>query len=161
MLSDHCCVHVNWAGIRGRKGLRHKAKLYRFENMWLQKQECENIVSNTWRSGPTPPALVRGISACSDALSVWSSKTFGNLPREIKKAKKELDRLQQGPQTQAIIEASRSLENRIAALLRKEEVFWLQHFRVSWMREGDRNTKFFHRVASGRKRRNWIEEIED
>lgn len=47
-----------------------------------------------------------------------------------------------------IIEASRTLENRLAALLRSEEIFWLQRSRVSWMREGDRNTKFSTRLLA-------------
>lgn len=29
------------------------------------------------------------------------------------------------------------------------------------MREGDKNTTFFHRIASGRRDRNWIEAIVD
>lgn len=29
------------------------------------------------------------------------------------------------------------------------------------MREGDQNSKFFHRVASGRTKRNTIEKVED
>lgn len=30
---------------------------------------------------------------------------------------------------------------------------------MNWMKEGDRNTKFFHRVASGRKIRNHVDEF--
>ncbi|KAK2641312.1 hypothetical protein Ddye_023075 [Dipteronia dyeriana] len=43
--------------------------------------------------------------------------------------------------------------------LRKEEQLWRQKSRVSWLKEGDKNSKFFHCLANGRKRRNFISEI--
>lgn len=48
------------------------------------------------------------------------------------------------------------MENRLDSLLRKEELFWLQMSRVSWMGEGDANTIFFHKIANGRKKLNTI-----
>lgn len=94
-------------------------------------------------------------------LATWNDKQFKDIPKEISKCKIELNRLQSSPRTVEAIQASRSLENIISALLRKEEVFWLQCSRVSWMREGDMNTKFFHKIASGRRRRNQIDVIVD
>ena len=66
------------------------------------------------------------------------------------------------------LEVSRELDD----LLMKQEIFWAQRSRVSWLKHGDKNTKFFHSKASQQRRRNyiqgvknsdgdWVEEVED
>ena len=41
-------------------------------------------------------------------------------------------------------------------MLLKEEVHWRQKSRVKWIKEGDCNPKFFHRMANGRRSRKFI-----
>jgi hypothetical protein len=40
-----------------------------------------------------------------------------------------------------------------------EEVSWRQKLRALWLREGDKCTKFFHRVANSNRRNNSIEQL--
>ena len=35
-----------------------------------------------------------------------------------------------------------------------EESFWKQRLKVFWLRDGDKNTKFFHASITGRRKRN-------
>ncbi|KAL6204999.1 hypothetical protein ACLB2K_022265 [Fragaria x ananassa] len=42
----------------------------------------------------------------------------------------------------------------IAKSIITEETFWRQRAKVTWLRDGDKNTSFFHRKASNRKRKN-------
>ena len=39
-------------------------------------------------------------------------------------------------------------------LLKQEELYWYNRSHETWLLNGDLNTKYFHRVASGRKRKN-------
>uniref|UniRef100_A0A2N9IMR2 Reverse transcriptase domain-containing protein n=1 Tax=Fagus sylvatica TaxID=28930 RepID=A0A2N9IMR2_FAGSY len=57
--------------------------------------------------------------------------------------------------------ASKSLRIEINELLKKEEKMWRQRSRSTWLKEGDRNTKYFHGRASQRRRRNTIKRVRD
>ena len=46
-------------------------------------------------------------------------------------------------------------------LLYKEEMLWLQRSRITWLKEGDRNTRFFHQKAVWRARKNKIRKLKD
>ncbi len=44
-------------------------------------------------------------------------------------------------------------------LLLLEEISWRQKSRIRWLREGDKNTHFFHRVANSKRRFNFIDHL--
>ncbi|KAJ9691733.1 hypothetical protein PVL29_013809 [Vitis rotundifolia] len=46
-------------------------------------------------------------------------------------------------------------------LILREEIHWRQKVRVKWVKEGDCNSKFFHKVANGRRNRKFIKVLEN
>jgi mannosylglycoprotein endo-beta-mannosidase len=52
------------------------------------------------------------------------------------------------------------LEAEVERLMEAEEVYWQQRGGEKWTLEGDGNTKFFHLVANGRRRKNLILSLE-
>lgn len=44
-------------------------------------------------------------------------------------------------------------------LLKNEEEAWRQRSRATWLNEGDKNTKFFHKTANAHKRCNNIDQL--
>eukprot|EP00253_Pinus_taeda_P003921 PITA_03921 len=46
-------------------------------------------------------------------------------------------------------------------LCKQEEIFWRQNSRVKWLKEGERNTKFFHRLTLANRAHNRISSIKD
>lgn len=52
-----------------------------------------------------------------------------------------------------------NLKLKLAAFLKDEEIVWRQCSKEKWLAEGDRNTKYFHGLASHRCKINYIEEV--
>lgn len=46
--------------------------------------------------------------------------------------------------------------DRMDELLYREEMMWLQRSRLTWLKEGHRNTSYFHRQAIWRARKNKV-----
>lgn len=53
------------------------------------------------------------------------------------------------------------LQDDINLLLEQEVVFWRQRSRVSWLKEGDKNTKKFHAQCNQRRKTNLIRGLRD
>lgn len=52
------------------------------------------------------------------------------------------------------------LKNRLALLLREEEIKWYQRAKTKRIVDGDRNTKYYHLIANGKHRKTRIFQLE-
>jgi hypothetical protein len=86
-------------------------------------------------------------------LQAWSKKRFWNILKELKKAMEKLELLKVNNADQRTI---RQAIDHMNDLLYKEEMLWLQWLRITWLKEGHRNTRFFHQKSVWRARRNKI-----
>ncbi|XP_057785638.1 uncharacterized protein LOC131003172 [Salvia miltiorrhiza] len=101
----------------------------------------------------------RRIKECGKALEIWGDTHFGNIKLQIRKLREKLDFAQKRPPSECNMAEQKAIEMELDGLLDKEETMWKQRSRCLWLNEGDKNTAFFHKVASGRQRRNRIRRV--
>jgi hypothetical protein len=96
-------------------------------------------------------------------LRKWNEEVFGHVRQQKKtmlEGIREIDVIGEG---RALIEEEKmnkvDLSTELERLLLCEEVSWRQKSRALWLREGDKNTKFFHKVANSNRRNNSIEAL--
>jgi hypothetical protein len=82
--------------------------------------------------------------------------------KEIMNKLEQLDKKAKGtmlsPQE---VDAKHCLNARLMQLLREEEIKWNQRSKVNKLLQGDSNTRYFHLVANGKRRKSYIFQLED
>ncbi|XP_042942950.1 uncharacterized protein LOC122277139 [Carya illinoinensis] len=103
-----------------------------YEAAWGKKEECGLLVKQAWlQSCHLSPKLKASREGLINCRE--KLKAWG---RKIQQAQAEIDKL-----------------------LGSEELKWRQRAKQRWLREGDRNTKFFHQCASHRRLVNTIKQV--
>ncbi|XP_059658998.1 uncharacterized protein LOC132305363 [Cornus florida] len=113
--------------------------------------------------------LTTKLKALKFDLKKWNKDVFGNL--EWRKSRVfadfyEIDRLEEGGGDVEFLRSRRaSCQTDFAKIASMEEISWRQKSRALWLKERDRNTKFFHRLANAHRRSNhigriWVEGVE-
>jgi hypothetical protein len=71
-----------------------------------------------------------------DCLQTWSKKTVGSVSRRIEKLRKGLEHINLNL-SWSVQDMKRRIEKELDSLLEQEEVYWRQHSRINWLKEGD------------------------
>lgn len=130
--------------------------ILRFENCWLQNEECSNVVNYGWGVRDPAISLSDRILSCERALMDWDQGKFKKIPNLLKSKRKQLSKLRISSNWNLHGDHIRELKADVEKLAKTDEIFWRQRSRVSWLKDGDRNSRFFHSKASHRKTRNTI-----
>lgn len=97
-------------------------------------------------------------------LKEWNKNTFGDVGqkmRAILQDTSQLDKVEVGEQCDEEMKLRRNLHKKeLDSLLLVEHRMAFRKFKVKWLNEGDRNTKFFHKILSARRNKNFISMME-
>lgn len=92
-------------------------------------------------------------------LHSWSKEILGDLKNRIKRAKKDLNRCRKGAISKQQVAQEQLLRYKLERLQDQKNIYWKQRAHAHWLKDGDRNTSFFHACASNRRRVNQIKKL--
>ncbi|RVX15528.1 hypothetical protein CK203_009184 [Vitis vinifera] len=143
-------------------GLRRGPSPFRFENMWLKVEGFLDLIRSWWREievrGTASYRLAAKTKELKQKLKVWNREVFGHLEDNKRAALQQVDywdgveseRSLSLEETELKKEAKESYQKWVML----EESHWRQLSREVWLKEGDKNTGFFHRMANAHRNNN-------
>jgi hypothetical protein len=158
LLSDHFPLMLVCGSNRDRK------KYFKFENMWLKSVGFVEQVQRWWESydfqGLPSFVLASKLKALKVDLKIWNAKVFGDVGKKKKELLEGIKELECFEEARGLVEEKWVQKSDMIGELEKtlifEEVNWRQKSRALWLKEGDNNAKFFHRVAKSHRRYNHV-----
>jgi hypothetical protein len=161
LLSDHFPILLSCGFLQRRQCP------FRFETMWLKSEGFHDKVHQWWNSylftGSLSYILVQKLKSLKVDLRRWNKETFGDVnvrKHDLQAQIQDFDFLEETrPLTVEEGVAKDHLKADFENVLLLEEIKWRQTSRATWLREGDKNTKFFHRVANSNRRFNSIDHL--
>lgn len=144
------------------------SNIFRIENSWLKKDDFKDLVTQQWGSSSTattPLQLYDKMVGLRKKIITWKKTHQQESKYQEKLCKECLQWLDQQSEQRRLTNVEKLLKQlllqRYADICQTEEEKWHQRAKKAWVCKGDKNTKYFHILASKRKRAHVIDMIEE
>uniref|UniRef100_A0A2N9IC54 Reverse transcriptase domain-containing protein n=1 Tax=Fagus sylvatica TaxID=28930 RepID=A0A2N9IC54_FAGSY len=162
LVSDHFPILLECGPIENGR------RPFRFENMWLKSEGFLAKVKGWWESytfqGSPSFVVASKLKALKRDLKIWNEEEFGNIDgrkSSLAATVKSLDDIEDDRHLSDMEHAQRDQAKAdLEKTLLMEEICWRQKSHSLWLKERDKNTKFFHRIANSHQRKNAIGQLE-
>ncbi|TYH19504.1 hypothetical protein ES288_A05G357000v1 [Gossypium darwinii] len=135
--SDHDTILLDLWGRRPKDHPNDHRLSFKFDVCWADDREAKKIIGSAWnRDNIDYGEKIERVRLEQNIDRIIDSKSRGDSVKNLKESRKRLD-----------------------FLYAREESYWAQRSRSKWLREGDRNTRYFHSKATGWLKKNFIEKL--
>jgi ubiquitin len=143
--------------------------MFKFELGWLIRDGFHDMVTSIWehetRGNNSREKWQNKIRDVRQHLRGWAKNTAGTMKKEKVQLTKLIDDLDKKAEVTRLspneLAMKAFINERLAGILREEEIRLFQRAKVKHLLEGDDNTKYFQLVANGKHRKERIYSLED
>lgn len=141
-----------------------KPRTRRLENYWFQYSEAHQIIQTIWEQPSGEIAdFQQKIDSLHCKLGEWHANQFTQMDSQLDACHKAILLFDQIEEKRNLDAREFNLRQRIRErayeLARNTELRWKQRARILWLKNGDRNTRYFHVMESARHNRNMIKTV--
>ncbi|XP_016193022.1 uncharacterized protein LOC107633948 [Arachis ipaensis] len=155
-LSDHCPLVMDVTRMGGGP------KPFRSLDSWFTHDGFLRMVKEEWRSIGERQFLDK-LKAMTTPLRRWHRENFGDMDRRIDRFEEEIRKVDEMVSNGVHDGTAESRRKALVSSCKKwyirKEIHWKQMSRSRHAKEMDRNTRYFHNIASARRRNNRIDAL--
>ena len=159
--SDHCPLLL---GLKDCKGVKRR---FHFESFWTKIEGFHEVVHYAWNSVPVGhcpfSTFDLKLKGTAKALQGWSSKKVGHIETQLHLARDLIHQLEIAQDGRILSVLERWLLSKLKklalALASTKRTIARLRSRISWLKEGDANSKLFHSFARYRKKKNSVSKL--
>ncbi|XP_042487307.1 uncharacterized protein LOC122067525 [Macadamia integrifolia] len=146
--------------------LKPKNCPFHFHKFWTDYPSFLQLVSDSWNegiSGRPTFVLTQKLKRLKPIIRTWARETFPNFEHELVRTREVLDQIQSqieqyGMDDDQFRQEAYTKSAHLVAL-KKHEKLWAEKLRIKWLKEGDRNSKFFHLYTKIKRAKNTIRRV--
>ncbi|KAH9302372.1 hypothetical protein KI387_013955, partial [Taxus chinensis] len=139
---------------------------FKFEKMWFEHEDIMDRIKEWWvweGTGTSQFRLLQKLKNVKQKVRIWNKEVFGNIFEKKKELKQQLEELELQVSMKGMTLEDHQREKILLSDLHNinshEETFWRMKSRALWLKDGDKNTKFFHLTAIKHRACNRISEV--